>query len=443
MSVRLNAPLSLLGFSPALFARVRSSAKSRLARDAEAGRGHAVCPRHAHVADGPGMDHRKIDAGTAIERRGIAVDRNGDVTITSHALAKQVLRSRSTQQAGFNADLVRLFPQRNTTVLFLEGEDHRLRRSVVAHFFAPATVRDRYRPIMEAVSDELIGKLVRTGSAALEDMSLELAVGITAEIVGVTESPRLALAKRLVRFFEGEACIKASGWMSIARYILAMQVNLLRVYVHDVRPAIRDRRRKPRNDLVSCLVAKHWSALDILKECVTYATAGMSTTREFIVVAAWHLLEDRTLRQRFLDGDDVERTALLGEILRLEPPVATIFRKTLKAVTVQHDGGRQTEIASGARIAIDIAGTNTDAAAAGPCPFMLDAARKISGPVGLMSFGDGHHRCPGAAIAIEEAAVFLDRLLRVPNIRLASTPTLSRNKMSTGYVVRNAVVTMN
>jgi cytochrome P450 len=83
-------------------------------------------------------------------------------------------------------------------------------------------------------------------------------------------------------------------------------------------------------------------------------------------------------------------------------------------------------IPAGALVKVDVQPAKTDSAAAGACPFKVDAGRdvrasKASGS--LMSFGDGPHRCPAAAVALQETAIFLERLLRVPNVRLTQPPT--------------------
>lgn len=57
-------------------------------------------------------------------------------------------------------------------------------------------------------------------------------------------------------------------------------------------------------------------------ECITYAGAGMATTREFITMVAWHLFEREDLRARFLGESEEGQLAMLEEILRIEP-VAT------------------------------------------------------------------------------------------------------------------------
>ena len=55
-------------------------------------------------------------------------------------------------------------------------------------------------------------------------------------------------------------------------------------------------------------------------------------------------------------------------------------------------------------------------------------------------FGDGPHRRPGAAVALHEGAFFLDRLFRVPGIRLAQMPTITSNPLVESYELRGAIV---
>lgn len=50
---------------------------------------------------------------------------------------------------------------------------------------------------MEQTSDELVGRLRTAGHANLDDLGLEMAVTIAAEIVGLTDSDRGGMARRL------------------------------------------------------------------------------------------------------------------------------------------------------------------------------------------------------------------------------------------------------
>jgi hypothetical protein len=57
-----------------------------------------------------------------------------------------------------------------------------------------------------------------------------------------------------------------------------------------------------------------------------------------------------------------------------------------------------------------------------------------------MGFGDGPHRCPGVSVALQETAIFLDRLLRVPGLRLEQAPARSINALTESYELHNAVI---
>lgn len=143
-------------------------------------------------------------------------------------------------------------------------------------------------------------------------------------------------------------------------------------------------------------------------------------TREFIVMAAWYLFDRDALRERFLAGNVDDQLAILEEILGLEPVAAMVQRRTTEEMPRPGSGPSP----AGTLFAIDIRAANCDEAAAGPCPYHLDPDRTkyAKGGGSMMSFGDGAHRCPGFQVAMHEARIFLDRLLRVPGIKLAREP---------------------
>jgi cytochrome P450 len=79
----------------------------------------------------------------------------------------------------------------------------------------------------------------------------------------------------------------------------------------------------------------------------------------------------------------------------------------------------------------------------GFCPHRLDPDRRIRGqrmPGSLISIGDGPHRCPGAAVALQESAIFLEQLFRIPGIRLASAPSIQSNPLTEGYELHGVIV---
>lgn len=344
-------------------------------------------------------------------------------TLTNFSAVRDALRASGTRQAGFKAELVnrRGNPTR-PPILFLTGDAHRRQRAATARFFAPKVVNERHRPVMEACADRLVDELRRTGSARLDVLSLDMAVTVAAEIIGLTGSDKAGMIKRLDAFFSvGVATRK--GALARALTVLLGQWRTLQFYAWDVRPAILARRKDPRDDVISHLIADGYRDRDILVECFTYGAAGMVTTREFITMAAWHLLENEALHAAFLTGSRGDRLTILEEILRLEPVVGTLYRMPQGASVP---------------LALDIRSANTDPQAVGECPFQLNPERPLGERVGGagLAFGDGEHRCPGAGVALAEAEVLLDRLLRIPGLRMARAPDVGWNPLVTGYELR-------
>jgi cytochrome P450 len=210
-------------------------------------------------------------------------------------------------------------------------------------------------------------------------------------------------------------------------------------YRHDVRPAVRERRAQRRDDIISQTLDKGYSDRAIMIECLTYATAGMVTTREFIVMVAWYMFERPELRERFTSSDEEGQLSMLQEILRLEPVAALIYRRVADEIQQSSQGA----LRAGTQFAIDMRTVNSDEAVVGACPHMFDPdrAKRQNQSGTFMSFGDGAHHCPGWQVALHETRVFIDRLLRVPGIRLTRVPDMKWNTMVMGYELRNAIVT--
>lgn len=365
---------------------------------------------------------------SAVERR------DGVWHIRSYDAVRQVLRaSGGLRQAGFNAEIAARSGLRQP-VLFEDGQAHREHRIAIARFFTPATIDADYREMMDEMSAELVGRLERDGRASLSELSLELAMQVAARVVGLTDSSRPGMAQRLNKILALDRLDRLS-WLRRMWSMARVQGHVRRFLRHDVRPSIEARRAQPREDVISHLISKQYRESEILIECITYGAAGMVTTREFIVMAAWHMLEDPDLRDRYLAADDAGRARVLHEILRLEPVVGHLYRRTSQPLTLEHDG-TSTTIPEGALLDLDVRAANADPSAVGEEPLRLrpdrQRAPRVQEPV--MSFGDGPHRCPGSFLAIAESDAFLKRLLRL-ELEIVGTPTLGWNDLIEGYEV--------
>lgn len=393
------------------------------------------CPVHA------GRDDRKTGH---LYAKNLPVFPNSRVS-SNFKFAREVLRSTDMRQAASSADSMDYSKPNEISFFFLFGEEHKKRRASVAAHFAPKAIVSRYHPLMQATMDRVIADFQKTGTAVLDEMSLQLAADVTMEIVGLTNSDRQDLTKQiktimgshnsfdkrpLYRFFHDVVF----GWYNKGLYA----ARVMKLFKDHIAPAAEARRAKPSEDVMTYMVQNDYSKKGMIVEVMTYAGAGVSTTREFMVMATWQLCDHPELRERFLAGDEAEQFAIIEELLRLDPIAGYLYRKPVTDVAETAEG----PIPAGQLLAVDIRGANSDEAVVGECPYQIDPDRakrqKVAGS--WLSFGDGSHRCPGSQVALHETRIFLDRLLRVPGFRMVKPPKILWSLSTQGYELRDAIV---
>jgi cytochrome P450 len=207
----------------------------------------------------------------------------------------------------------------------------------------------------------------------------------------------------------------------------------------DVLPTVKARRKQPQDDVISTLVKENYSDTAILADVMMLCGAGMQTTREFISMAAWHMLEKPYLKDAFLDADYDGKMGILEEILRLDPIVSTLYRRAPEDLAKKAGN----EFDAGTRYGVSIRHANHDPELVGPCPHAIDLSRKarLSDQAPMMSFGNGMHRCPGSPLAFNETLFLMDRLLRVPGVKLASQPKMVWEPNVSTFEISNVLVT--
>jgi len=395
--------------------------------------------------DHSALSQQKTVRGVEPVDRPIERDADGVWHVRGFDEARAVLRSGNTQQAGFKADLLARLPRKmKSPILYQEGKAHQQQRKQTARFFTPKAVSSNYRQLMETLVDQLIKELQDKKRADLSKLSMVLAIRVAGEVVGLTNSLLPGITKRLDAFFEHE--IDDFSWhpQTLMSFV-GNQWRIASFFLLDVKPAIQARRRNPREDVISHLLAQGYNDGEILTECVTYAAAGMVTTREFISVAAWHLLEQPALRARYLVASEEERQVILQEVLRLEPVVGNLYRRATADIHLESQGAHIT-LPQGELLNIHVHGANADESVVGEQPLALCPGRELKGdhiPSAVMAFGDGHHRCPGSYIAIQEADIFLQRLLALDSLRIERTPKVNWNELVTGYELRKFMLVLD
>ncbi len=379
-------------------------------------------------------DRKSVRTGEALGPR---LEKVGKVWhIRDAALVREVLRAKDgTTQAGFSSESVNSSHLRQP-LIFADGDEHRQQRSLIARFFAPKVVATRYRELMDQRADALLSE---AGSRfCLDDLALEYSVAVAAEVIGLTESSTAGLSRRLERLFkqpEYDPSQEGGGRSGLVRLTHSVigGLPMIPFYFHDVRPAVRARRRQPADDVISHLVEQGYNGAEIMIECLTYGAAGMITTREFISMATWHFMGTPSLRNRYLVAGEKERLAILGEILRLEPVVGHLYRRTSRDLDLG-----ETTIPAGELIDLHVRAANADETVAGEDALSLCPGRDVATGYGaeVLGFGDGAHKCPGNALAIQETDTLLRRLLALP-VTILSEPTLSWDDLISGYRLRN------
>lgn len=397
------------------------------------------CPHSQRKSDRPGDD-----PGPRIEVDGQTW------RIRSAEVARQVLRSRgATVQAGFVPDGVPREARSGVPsgvrkfrrpVLFADGEEHRLQRSQIARFFAPRVVKDRYRELMEVRAEKVMTDVLRDRVVELSDHTMGYAVDVASQVVGLTSSNLPRMAARLDEFFGGSRPDAHPTGAWYAKALGVLRSPLTRFFWFDVMPAIRERRRHRREDVISHLISQGYANHEILAEALTYGAAGMVTTREFISMATWHLIQQPELRERYLAAGEAERLELLAEVLRLEPVVGHLYRRTVEELTVVDEGLTWT-IPAGVRLDLHVRHANADSATVGESADELCPGRGLPKGVApeVLSFGEGAHRCPGGPIALQETDVLLRKLLAC-DLTLLSSPKLVWDDLIAGYAVTDLVL---
>ena len=375
------------------------------------------------------------DAYTSTPR--LAQDGAGHWHCRGYSEAKALLLD-DLEQAGFHADSVKksgLDP-----VLFQRGETHRQQRAAIAKFFSPTTTSQKHQVMMERLADELTGELAQTKHADLNDLSVRMAASVAAAVVGLDPTPGLVrrLDAMLHTSTAGEGVFRRV-WEAIA----GKGVSLFFWWL-DVRPAIAARRRQPQDDVISYMLSKGKSDVAILAECVVYGAAGMATTQEFISVVLWHCLQRPDFKDLMLTSPVEARYNFLHEVLRLEPVIATLKRRTLEMTTLESENVTHA-IPAGAVVHFHVYDINADALVLKQTPLQLCPNRELERGVSrsMVSFGAGPHRCAGEFIALAETDVFVRRLLALPGLRIEKGPTVTRNDNIDGYEVRHMMIAVD
>jgi cytochrome P450 len=334
--------------------------------------------------------------------------RQGGWACTSYHGCDMVLRDR-----GFGRPPAEDRP--GMSFLGLNPPDHTRLRRLAQPAFTPKAVA-RYTTRMERTAVGLLDEAVAAGRFDLvSGFAAPLPIVVITDLLGIPDSR----AEDFARY--GQAIIGSlDGIKSVrhARQLLTARADLRRLFEH----LFELRRREPRDDIVSHLVAAEGERItprEMVPMCNLLLVAGFETTVNLISNAVLALLAHPEQWQALCADPDGLAAAVVEEVLRWDPPVQRTSRIALEPVEVEGQ-----LIRPGQQVITLIGAANRDPRAYQD-PDTFDPAR-AGGPPHL-AFAGGIHFCLGHALARAEATVAL-RLLaeRMPHLT-RSGPIRRRN----------------
>jgi len=325
-------------------------------------------------------------------------------------LADRRLRSSISdivRMQGVSGDLL---DQLSTSILALDGEDHRRLRSLANRAFTPRAV-DRHRDDMRATFRKLLDTVAGDGQCEfVEAVAEHYPITVMCHVLGVPEEDHEDFAR----------WNKSVTWalsFSLSEHI--EEVTEAFGHLDDyTRRLIADRRAEPRDDMVTAMIQAREADDRLSDEEVAgmigaLLFAGYDTTRNQLGLAMW-LFTQHPHQWELLRADPTLAPKAVEEVMRHQGAVGAAPRFTVEDIEL--DGWL---VPKGTLLTLSTAAANHDPAAY-EAPEVFDITRDGEPH---FTFGGGPHYCLGASLARAEMQEALPRLAEaMPGLALDGEP---------------------
>jgi cytochrome P450 len=276
-------------------------------------------------------------------------------------------------------------------ILGMDPPHHRQLRALISQAFTPraiALLEPRVTAIVQMLLEPFHGK---SEMDLIDDLAFPLPLLVMSELLGVPTTDRDFFRQCSAEVVGAELTIRIAALKKLASYFQVL---------------IQQRRREPREDLISELLraeveGEQIPELDVIGTCILLLVAGHETTTGLIGNAVVCFDEHADAMQELRAQPEL-LPAAIEEVLRYRSVVHSMSRVAL-ADTALHDQ----EIKAGDWVLPLFASANLDETHF-PDAMTFDIRRT---PNRHMGFGYGIHFCLGASLARLEVRIALQALL--------------------------------
>ena len=293
-------------------------------------------------------------------------------------------------------------------LILMDPPRHDELRRVMLHAFTPKVIAGMEATV-HRIATVLVDDMVARGRAGHEidfvhDFGAPLPIMVIAEMLGIDTADHAQF-----RQWSNDIML-ANG--PAADQLLECYGAIFEYF----ESVIVDRRRDPRDDLVSALLRAEVDGQsltddEVLGFCALLLIAGNETTANLLGNIAVLLEHHRDIRQQLIDDPQLFPTAI-EEFLRYDGSVPTLTRTLTRDVTLhgQH-------LSEGQKVMLVMAAANRD-------PRQFEKAESVDirrDPNPHLGLGVGLHYCMGARLARQEVRVGFQALLqRMPGYEITS-----------------------
>ena len=289
---------------------------------------------------------------------------------------------------------------------------HTAHRGLLMRLMTPKRVRENEESMWH-LADGQIDEFIGAGRCEfIGAYGQPFAMLVVADLLGVPESDHELFREQL-----GAGPSRQTG--TVGGTAATMAHNPLEFLYDRFTSYIEDRRREPRNDVMTGMATASFpdgstpAAIDVARIAANLFMAGQETTVRLFGTALARIADDPDLQQLLRDHRELIPN-FVEECLRIDSPVKGDFR--LARATTEVGG---VEIPAGTTVMVVNGAANRDARHFEcPADFQVERANARH----HIAFGLGVHTCPGAPLARAEGRVTIERLLdRMVDIRISES----------------------